>query len=156
MKQVRIQRFDREPLAGHIDPRTYLRANGIEILSPSGAHSVVPYEEIKVLYFVGDFRGGETRVERRTFSSRPKLAGLWVRLHFRDGDLLEGVLPNDFLALDTHGFTITPPDWSIHHRKVFVPRAALTRAEVLGVVGSAASRPRRKPLPDQQIGLFES
>ena len=155
MKQVRIQRFDREPLAGHIDPRTYLGADGVEFLSPSGERTVVPYNDMKILYFVGDLRGGETRIERRTFVSRPKLAGLWIRLHFRDGDLIEGVLPNDFLALEAHGFTITPPDWSIHHRKVFVPRAALIRAEVLGVVGSSASRQRRKPLPDQQINLFD-
>ena len=37
--------------------------------------------------------------ERKTFLSRPKLDGLWVRLRFRDEDVMEGIVGNDLLDL---------------------------------------------------------
>lgn len=75
--------------------------------------------------------------------------GLWVRLKFRDGDTMEGVVPNDLLSLLDRGVQITPPDLHGLTLRIFIPRAALTEMIVLGVVGIA----RRKPAPPQP-GLF--
>jgi hypothetical protein len=80
-------------------------------------------------------------MERKTFLSRPKLDGLWVRLRFRDGGSLEGVIPNDLLGLQENGLQMTPPDFNSNTDRIFVPRTALTEFTVLGVVGIA----RRKP-----------
>src|SRR5687768_10749777 len=82
-KKVHIQRFDRESLAGFVNLATYQTPTGIELLQRSGNVLVVPYAEIKTVYFVRDFPAGEP-IARRSFLNRPKLDGLWVRLTFRD------------------------------------------------------------------------
>lgn len=153
-KKAVLRRFDREPLAGYLNPLTFLQPAGVELLSAQGAVSAVPYEEIKSISFVRDFQGGEG-AERLVFQTRPKTEGLWVNLQFRDGDAMEGIMPNNLLQLDYHGFTIIPPDPYSNNQRVFVPRAALRAVEVLGVVGSPLKRRRAKPAPKEQIGLFE-
>jgi hypothetical protein len=151
---VQIARFDREPLTGFVNPATYLDPQGIELLSLSGNVAVVPYTEVKAVHFVRDFQDG-VRLERNTFLTRPKLDGLWVRLHFRDDDVMEAVLPNSLLHLDPFGYAVTPPDWAGNTQRLFVPKAALKELVVLGVVGSPLNRPKRKPVDKGQIKLFE-
>jgi hypothetical protein len=62
-------------------------------------------------------------------------------LRYTDGEILEGVVPNDLLGLFDNGLQITPPDLSSNSDRIFVPRSALSELTVLGVVGIA----RRKP-----------
>jgi hypothetical protein len=76
-------------------------------------------------------------------------------LEFRDGEVLEGILPNDLLQLEPFGFMLVPPDSSSNNQRVFAPRAALRSAEILGVVGSPLKRRRAKAVPKEQIGLFD-
>jgi hypothetical protein len=155
-KKVQIWRFDRDLLSGFVNPLTYLTNSGVELLNLSGTVSTVPYSEIKRVHFVKDFDPLGKPPERLAFLTRPKLDGLWVRLLFRDGEALEGVLSNNLLQLEPHGFTIVPPDYSYNNRRIFVPKCALSEIQVLGVVGSPLrqGRGKRKPVKDQ-IGLFE-
>lgn len=154
-KKAILERFDREPLSGFVNPRTYLQPNGVELLSVSGTVALIPYAEIKAICFVREFQG-PGMPERRVFHTRPKAAGLWVRLHFRDGECLEGLLANNLMQLETAGFHIAPPEAASNTQRLFVPRAALKEVQVLGVIGSPL-RPRSKPKvePRGQIKLFE-
>ncbi len=150
-----ISRFDRESLSGFVSPATYLQPAGLEVLTLTGTLMMVPYLEVKTVAFVRDFDQGEPSRELRAFTARPKMAGLWVRMRFRDGDMLDGVLTNNLLLLDGIGFTVIPPDPGYQNQRIFIPKAALTQLEVLGVVGSALrSRKSQKPAKDQ-IELFE-
>jgi len=81
--------------------------------------------------------------------SRPKLDGLWVRLRFSDGENIEGVVPNDLLALLDNGVQITPPDLNSATLRMFIPRTALTEMTVLGVVGVARRKPSAAALAAQ-------
>jgi hypothetical protein len=83
------------------------------------------------------------------------MPGLWVSLRFRDGEVMEGILPNNLLQVEHHGFAVVPPDPSGNRQRVFVPRAALQSVEVLGVVGSPLRKRKAKPAPAGQIGLFD-
>ena len=154
-KKVLVRRFDREPLAGYINPQSYLRPAGVELLTPDGGFTVVPYLDVKMVSFVRDFDALEIPDERKVFNTRPKVSGLWVRMTFRDRDILEGVLTNNLLLLETHGFTVVPPDPSSKNQRIFAPRTALTEVQVLGVVGSPLRKPKAKPAPKEQIELFE-
>ena len=152
-KKALLRRFDRETLQGYINPVSFLQPAGIELLSEDGNVSLVPYSEIKTIAFVREF-GGTAGPERRAFLTRPKTAGLWVSLRFRDGETLEGVMPNNLLQLEHYGFTIIPPDSSSNQR-IFAPRAALMEVEVLGVIGSPLSRRKPKAVVKEQSQLFE-
>lgn len=155
-KKVRISRFDREPLLGYVNPLSYLRPGGVELLTPEGTCSVVPYEEVKAVQFVRDFEPPDPSAERKVFSTRPKMDGLWVRVKFRDGEVMDGILPNNLLTLESQGFTVVPPDPYSNNQRLFLPRAALAEVQVLGVVGSPLRRqPKTKPVPKEQIRLFD-
>jgi hypothetical protein len=153
-KKAVIRRFQKEPLAGYVNPGSYLQPAGVDLLSALGNVSTVPYEEIKTLSFVRDFEGaGEAG--RRVFNTRPKMEGLWVSLQFRDGEVMEGIMPNNLLQLEPYGFTVIPPDPYSNHQRVFIPRAAVESVEVLGVVGSPLKKRKAKAVPKEQIGLFD-
>lgn len=154
-KKVLVSRFDRESIAGFVNPQTYLRTDGVEILVKGGSVALLPYADVKAVCFVKDF-GGEGGAEKRIFTTRPKTEGLWVRMKFRDGEEMDGLLANNLLQIDPHGFTVTPPDPSSRNQRLFVPRTALQEFLVLGVVGSPLRRARKaKPAPQDQIKLFE-
>lgn len=156
-KKVLLRRLDGATVAGYASPQTYLRPEGVEVLTRDGQAVVLPYPEIKAVFFVREFEVPAGADEKKLFQSRPKLEGLWVRMRFRDDDLMDGVIPNDLLLLSDKGVTVTPPDPYSNNQRIFVPRQALKELTVLGVIGSPLTKPRRKPRPTakEQIELFE-
>ena len=50
---------------------------------------------------------------------------------------------------------MVPPDPGFQNQRVFVPKAALSEVQVLGVVGSPL-RKRKKPVPAEQIEMFDN
>jgi len=154
-KKVLVSRFDRETLSGFVNPQGYQQPEGLELMTPSGSVSLVPYPEVKLVCFVRDFQQGEPRKELRLFTTRPKMEGLWLRMHFRDGDAMDGILSNNLLQLEPYGFSVIPPDPGFQNQRIFVPKVALLRVQVLGVVGSPLRQPRKpKVAPKEQIELF--
>jgi hypothetical protein len=154
---VIVQRFDRENLSGFVQTDTWLTGGELELLAPEGTLIRVPLAQIKKIFFVREF--DEALPERNRFLARPKIKGLWVRLSFRDGDELEGVLPNNLLLLDSAGFPVIPPDYAYATQRVFIPRTAVTEVQVLGVIGSPKKPDARRRTPalgeKRQIALFE-
>ena len=149
--------MNQEQLTGWVNPQSFAQDAGVEILTQEGQVTLLAYEEIKGVHFVRDFEDGD-RLERKLFTSRPKIDGLWLRLKFKDNEVMEGILPNNLLLTEGRGFTITPPDPYANSQKIFVPRAALTELTVLGVIGSPVAPSRRKraeAVSEKQIKLFE-
>lgn len=163
-KKVVVRKLDRESAKGYVNPSSYLGPDGVELMDLDGRRMVIPLEEVKGIYFVREFDGDNERVERKTFLSRPKLTGLWIRMTFKDAEVLDGLLSENLLALEPHGYLITPPDVFSNNLKIFVPRTALEALEVRGVIANgarrgngASGRPRRKPAaPSRQLSLFSS
>ena len=153
-KKVFIRRFEREPVSGFASPQHYLQPNGIEILTQDGTTLMLAYREVKWVAFVREFPVAGAPEDRKVFHTRPKMEGLWVRLLFRDHDLMEGILPNNLLQIDPFGFSFVPPDPFSNNQRIFVPREALRDIHVLGVVGGKAAR-SKKPETKDQIKLFE-
>jgi hypothetical protein len=143
-KKVVIELLEKKLLRGYLNPARLTQATSLDLLSPEGSHEEIPLDKVRAIYFVRDL-ADDIHMERKTFLSRPKLDGLWIRLRFRDGDSLEGVIPNDLLTLQDHGLQLTPPDFAAHTDRIFVPRSALTEFTVLGVVGIARRKPAAKP-----------
>jgi hypothetical protein len=148
-KKVLVLRFDRETLPGFVSPQTWLQADGLELLSASGSVATIPYGDVRFVCFVRDFDQGEPR------TTRPKTTGLWLRLHFRDGEIMDGIMSNNLLQVEPQGFSFIPPDPGYQNQKVFVPRAALSGIQVLGVVGSPLKPRRAKPVPKEQLEMFD-
>ena len=154
-KKVFVTRFERESVPGFVQTPGGFTEASVELLTPAGNLVQLPYQEVKAVSFIRDFESGDTWREHRSFTSRPKTTGLWVRLVFRDGDTAEGILANNLLLTEPTGYYVIPPDPTFQNQRVFVPRAALRELLVLGVIGS---RPRRAPKPPKgesdQLTMF--
>jgi hypothetical protein len=162
-KKVVVRKLDRSLVKGFVESASYLRLNRIELIDREGRAVVVPLPEIKAIFFVRDFDGNPQRSERKLFQSRPRLAGLWVQMTFKDDEVLEGLLPNNLVEISPEGFLVTPADLYSNNLKIFVPRVALSKINVLGVIPDG--RPRRLAQKgrglagdaapsERQIGLF--
>lgn len=156
-KKVHIARFEEPALEGYVNPKTYFRVDSIEFLDRSAQVRLVTLQNIKGVYFIRDFDGDSAKKQKKTFASRPKQLGLWIRLNFRDGDILEGVVENNMLLMEGDGITITPPDPNSFAQRVFVPRSALRDVAVVGVVGKSTRARLQHKNTDSvaQLDLFQ-
>jgi hypothetical protein len=162
-KKVVVRRLDHGLMKGFVDSTSYLGPNGIRMLDREGRTLTIPLHEIKGVFFVRDFDGNPQRLERKLFQSRPRLAGLWVRVTFKDKEVLEGLLPSNLVELSPEGFLVTPADLYSNNLRIFVPRTALSEITVLGVIPNGRPRkPSQKgsrlqgdtAIAEGQIGLF--
>ena len=154
-KKVVIRRFEREPVTGFVNPKTFAQPGGVEVLTQEGSICLLAYAELKAVYFVRDFSSAGEEPERKLFHARPKMDGLWVRMRFLDGEVMDGLLPNNLLQLEPYGFTVVPPNPSSNNQRIFVPKTALLEFQVLGVVGSPLRTRRPKPVSKSQLEMFE-
>jgi hypothetical protein len=139
-KKVVVLLLDRSSVKGYLNAAALGLAQTIDLLTTEGEHSSISLGDIKAVYFVREF-DGPFELERKTFMSRPKLDGLWVRLRFRDDDAMEGIVSNNLLDLLDTGVQLTPPDLHGNIFRMFIPRSALSEVKVLGVVGAARRMP---------------
>jgi hypothetical protein len=162
-KKVVVRRLDHGLIKGFVDSTSYLGPNGIQMLDRQGRTVVIPLAEIKGVFFVRDFDGNRQRSERKLFQSRPRLAGLWVQMTFKDKEVLEGLLPSNLVELSPEGFLVTPADLYSNNLKIFVPRTALSEINVLGVISNGRLRrlsqegsgvPGEPATSERQIRLF--
>lgn len=154
-KKVIVRKMDRDSVQGYVAP-SFIVDGKVELLNTAGKVVMIELAEIKGVYFVRDFAEDES-FARKTFATRPRTEGLWVRLRFRDNEVMEGLMPNELTQLSADGFLFSPPDSRSNTQRIFVPRSALASLQVLGVIGGAAGR-RRRPAAaaadSRQVPMF--
>jgi uncharacterized protein DUF6982 len=153
-KKVIVRKMDRDSISGYVTPSNFVREGKLELLNTAGNVVAIDLKDIKGVYFVREFSDSES-LTRKTFTSRPRTEGLWVRLKFRDNETLEGMMPNDLLQTTGDGFLVNPPDMRSNTQRIFVPRTALASLTVLAVIGG--THRRRKPAAEdvRQVPMFE-
>ncbi len=147
-----MRRFTGDTLAGYLPHAGFVRAESLDLLDLSGRVVPLPLPDIKIVSYVRDFNLSDTqnpeRLSRRTFLARPRTEGLWVRLTFRSGEVLEGLAPTDRTLLDgladDAGLFLTPPDTRSNTQRLYIPRAAISELQLLAVITSPS---RKQPLP---------
>jgi len=151
-KKVIVRKIDRDTVNGHVAPANFVRDGKLELLNTSGNVVAIDLADIKCVFFVREF-GDSDSLSRKTFTTRPRSEGLWVRIKFRDGEILEGLMPNDLALTTPDGSLINPPDLRSNVQRLFVPRGALESLTVLAVIG-ATHRQRRGPTDLRQVPMF--
>lgn len=156
-KKVIVRKMDRDAMQGYVAPASFVVEGKLELMNTAGKVVLIELADVKGVYFVREFTDLDTSA-RKTFTTRPRTEGLWVRLKFRDNDVLEGLMPNDLTQVASYGFLISPPDSRGNLQRIFVPKAALAELTVLGVIGGPAARrrrPRAVPAADsRQVPMF--
>lgn len=152
-KKVVVRKMDRDSINGYVAPANFVNESKLELLNTAGNVVAIELKDIKVVYFVQDFGDSES-LSRKTFTSRPRTEGLWVRLKFKDSEVVEGMMANDLSLTTAEGFLVNPPDQRSNVQRIFVPRTALESLTVLAVIG-ATRRKRRGGVTDtRQVPLF--
>lgn len=152
-KKVIVRKMDRDTVQGYVGA-TFVSDGKLELMNTAGKVVAIELRDVKGVYFVREFGDSES-LTRKTFTSRPRVEGLWVRLRFRDNEVIEGMMPNDLLHEGNDGFSIIPPDTSSNTQHIFVPRAALAEMTVMGVIGEKKSGRRgSRPQDTRQVPMF--
>ena len=151
-KKVIVRKIDRDSISGYVAPANFVHEGKLEVLNTAGNVIGIDLREIKGVYFVREFGDSES-LTRKTFTSRPRTEGLWVRLKFKDNEIIEGLMPNDLAQQTSDGFLINPPDLRSNTQRIFVPRTALDSLTVLAVIGGT-HRQRRRPEDQLQVPMF--
>ena len=150
-KKVIVRKMDRDSVAGYVSPTQIVHEGKVEVLNTAGTVISIDLREIKGVYFVREFGDSES-LTRKTFTTRPRTEGLWVRLRFKDSEVLEGLMPADLLQSSAEGYLVNPPDQRSNTQRIFVPRTALESLTVLAVIG--ATRRSRRPEDQRQVTTF--
>jgi hypothetical protein len=151
-KKVIVRKIDRDSISGYVSPTNFVREGKLELLNTSGNVVGIDLKEIKGVYFVREFGDSESLL-RKTFTSRPRTEGLWVRLKFKDTEIVEGLMANDLTQQIAEGFLLNPPDLRSNTQRIFVPRSALDSLTVLAVIGGT-HRKRRQADDQLQVPMF--
>jgi hypothetical protein len=141
----------------------------IELLDTSGKLMRIDWSAIIWICYVRELIAGENsgrdstlpdsifpeRLVRRRFSSRPRIAGLWLRLTLSDGEELEGIAANDRTLIHGIGLLLTPPDTRSNTQRIFLPRSSIRDLSVLAVIGASSPAPSPRMIQGEaQPGLF--
>jgi len=154
-KKVIVRKHDRDSLNGYVAPADFVADGKLELLNTAGNVVGIDLRDIKAVFFVREFSDTDPLL-RKTFATRPRTEGLWVRLKFKDNDVIEGMLPNDLTQNPAEGFLMNPPDLRSTTQRIFVPRFAVTSVTVLAVIGAARRRRKGGAVTDtRQVTLFE-
>jgi hypothetical protein len=151
-KKVLVRRYSGDCLPGYLPHAGFVHQAAIDLLDLSGRVIPLPLNDIKLVSYVRDFNLSDTanpeRLTRKTFLARPRTEGLWVRITFRGGDILEGLAPTDRTLLDAlvddDGLFLAPPDTRSNTQRLYVPRSSIAELQLLAVITSPS---RRQPLP---------
>ena len=116
-KKVIVRKLDRDTAAGYVGSQ-FIADGKLELLNTAGNVVTIALSEIKGVYFVREFSEPES-LTRKTFTSRPRAEGLWVRLHFRDNEIIEGLMPNDLVQEGSGRFLDHPARHAFEHAADF-------------------------------------
>ena len=156
-KKVIVRKLSRDWLSGYLSPSAFVVNEQVELLDLSGKLISVEMSEVKWICFVRDFSSGDAsqpeRLLRKTFVTRPRSEGLWIRVRLKDNDMIEGLAQNDLTLLDGDGLFLVPPDTRSNTQRVFLPRQAVAELDVLAVIKAGA---RRGPTDAVQESLFKA
>ncbi len=145
-KPVIVRKLSRDWCAGYADAGFGQDSAELEILDLTGKVLRIGWEQVKWVCYVRELPGqtgdqaNPERLMHKRFSTRPRTAGIWMRMTLTDGEELEGLAANDLSLIDGAGLFLTPPDTRSNTQRIYVPRRAIQSLEVVSLIGVAGRR----------------
>lgn len=117
------------------DPKTLsLNTSGVlEVLQENGEVLPVQIDSLQSVFFVRSFKGCEEHEEMKFLATSPAPQRVWVRIQYRNGEILEGSVENTRAFLSERGFFLKPADPHTNNIGVYVLKEALSDFHVMGV-----------------------
>jgi len=92
----------------------------------------VPLAEVKALFFAHSLTGNALHRELHFHAYSPISDGIWMRVKFRDGEVIEGIAWNSIHYLVEPGFFLCPTDPDSNNKLIYVVKSQLVEHQVLG------------------------
>jgi hypothetical protein len=89
--------------------------------------------DVKAVFYVNTFDGNPDHKDLNFHSRAPIVHGIWMRLQFLDGEVMEGIVYNSIRYLVDPGFFLLPTDPGSNNKLVYVVKSWLTDHRVLGM-----------------------
>ncbi len=108
--------------------------HSIRLTSPeTGEVHEVSVRDAKAIFFVRTFDGDLNHRALHFHENAPVMEGLWVRVRFHDGELIEGLISNTHDYVLGDGFFMMPTDPNGNNRLIYVMKSKLRDFNVLGI-----------------------
>lgn len=93
----------------------------------------IPISDVKAVFYVNSFNGDPVRKKINFHTRTPIVHGIWMRLEFLDGEVLEGIVHNSIRYLVDPGFFLLPTDPGSNNKLIYVQKKWLVEHRVLGL-----------------------
>ena len=93
----------------------------------------ISIRDVKAVFYVHSFDGDSVRSHINFHTRTPIVSGVWMRLQFLDGEVMEGIVHNSMRYLLDPGFFLLPTDPGSNNKLVYVQKRWLADHRVLGL-----------------------
>jgi hypothetical protein len=93
----------------------------------------ISVKDIKAVFYVNSFEGNSKHNNLNFYNRAPTVHGIWMRLQFLDGEVMEGLVFNSISYLVDPGFFVLPTDPGSNNKLVYVVKSWLVDHRVLGL-----------------------
>ncbi|HUX46145.1 MAG TPA: hypothetical protein VMV57_15475 [Terracidiphilus sp.] len=94
---------------------------------------LIPIGDVKAVFYVNSFNGDPIRKKINFHTRTPIMHGIWMRVEFLDGEVLEGIVHNSIRYLVDPGFFLLPTDPGSNNKLIYVQKRWLVDHRVLGL-----------------------
>jgi hypothetical protein len=145
LQKVVIQ-FGDSVVKGYLEPQSWDSIEGVLSNAPdspprffrvrpldSDTIQEISTANAKAVFYVNDFDGDRHHRPLQFHSPLPIVHGIWVRVEFLDGEVMEGIVHNTLSFVVDPGFFLVPTDPDSNNQLVYVMKSWLKDHRVLGV-----------------------
>ena len=93
----------------------------------------VAFKDVKAVFYVNSFDGDSEHNHLNFHTRAPIVHGIWMRLQFLDGEIMEGIVYNSIRYLIDPGFFMLPTDPGSNNKLVYVLKSWLLDHRILGM-----------------------
>lgn len=141
-----VIQFGNEVVKGYLQSQTWDTLEELLVNAPEGPPKSfriqrlgcdtveeIPTDKAKAIFYVKDFHGDSRHEPLQFYTRAPIVHGIWIRLEFLDGEVMEGIVHNTIRYLVDPGFFLRPTDPGSNNRLVYVVKSWLKDYRVLGL-----------------------
>lgn len=145
LQKVVIQ-FGNSVVKGYLEPQSWESIEGVLSNAPdsppqsfrirpidSDTIQEISTADAKAVFYVNNFEGDSQHRPLNFHSPSPIVHGIWVRVEFIDGEVMEGIVHNTLRFLVDPGFFVAPTDPDSNNKLAYVMKSWLKDLRVLGV-----------------------
>jgi hypothetical protein len=92
----------------------------------------ISIKDVKAIFYVHNFDGDANHKEMSFYGKSPIVHGIWMRVQFLDGEVIEGIVHNSIRYLVDPGFYLVPTHPGSNNKLIYVSKSQLADHRVLG------------------------